>query len=195
VTSHPVFVAVISYFLWDERLNKLAISGIVVALIGVILISYGGFTFSSGAFWGDLLALVAGFAMGAYLIIGGQLRERIDILPYLTIIYTCSAVILLAATMMFDYSLFGYSPITYAMLILLALIPQVIGHSSLNIAVRLIPVTFVSVAILGEPVGATILGYFFLSEIPTANEIAGGLIILCGIFMVMRRRPKHWVMK
>jgi len=175
--------------------NKLAISGIVVALIGVILISYGGFTFSSGAFWGDLLALMAGFAMGAYLIIGGQLRERIDILPYLTIIYTCSAVILLAATMMFGYSLFGYSPITYAMLILLALVPQVVGHSSLNIAVRLIPVTFVSVAILGEPVGATILGYFFLSEIPTANEIAGGLIILCGIFMVMSRKPKHWVMK
>jgi len=74
VTSHPVFVAVISYFLWDERLNKLAISGIVVALIGVILINYGGFTFSSGAFWGDLLALMASFAMGAYLIIGGQLR-------------------------------------------------------------------------------------------------------------------------
>ena len=195
VTSHPVFVAVISYFLWRERLNKLAISGIVVALIGVIFINYGGFTLSSEAFWGDLLALVAGFAMGAYLIIGGQLRARIDILPYLTIIYTCSAVILLAATMILGYSLFGYSPITYVMLILLAVVPQVVGHSSLNIAVRSIPVTFVSVAVLGEPVGATILGYFFLNEIPTANEIAGGLIILGGIFTVMRGKPKHWVMK
>ena len=195
VTSHPAFVAVISYFLWGERLNKLTISGIVVALTGVIFINYGGFTFGSRAILGDLLALTAGFAMGAYLVIGGQLRARIGILSYLTIIYTCSALMLLAATIIFGHSLFGYSPITYLMLILLALGPQLIGHSSLNLAVRLIPVTFVSVAILGEPVGATLLGYFILSEVPTANEIAGGLLILGGIFMVMRRRPKGWVVE
>lgn len=189
VTSHPAFVAVISYFLWGERLNKLKISGIVVALIGVIFINIGGFTFGSRVFLGDLLALMAGFSMGAYLIIGGQLRARIDILSYLTIIYTCAAVILLTATMIFGYSFFGYSPMTYIMLILLALVPQLLGHSCLNLAVRLIPVTFVSVAILGEPVGATILGYTILSEIPTANEIIGGLLILSGIFIVLRRKP------
>lgn len=187
VTSHPAFVAVISYFLWGERLNKLTISGIAVALIGVILINYGGLTFGSRAILGNLLALVAGFSMGAYLLIGGQLRTRIDILSYLTIIYTCSAVMLLAATMLFGYSLFGYSPITYIMLILLALVPQLIGHSCLNLAVRLVPVTFVSVAILGEPVGATLLGWFILSETPTVNEIVGGLLILGGIFIVLRR--------
>ncbi len=193
VTSHPAFVAVISRFLWGERLKKLTIIGIVVALMGVIFINYGGLTFGSRAILGDVLALTAGFAMGAYLVIGGQLRARIGILSYLTIIYTCAALILLAATIIFGHSLFGYSPVTYIMLILLALVPQLIGHSCLNLAVRLIPVTLVSVAILGEPVGATLLGYFILSEIPTLNEIVGGLIILGGIFMVMRRRPKGWV--
>ena len=186
VTSHPAFVAVVSYFLWGERLSKLAIGGIVAALVGVVLINYGGFTFGSRAMLGDCLALVAGFSMGAYLIIGGQLRERIDILSYLTIIYTCSAVMLLTATMLFGYSLFGYSPETYLMLVLLALVPQLIGHSCLNLAVRLMPVTLVSVAILGEPVGATLLGSFILGELPTLNEIAGGLLVLGGIFIVMR---------
>jgi len=187
VTSHPAFVAVISYFLWGERLNKLTIGGIAVALIGIIFVNYGGLTFGSRALWGDLLALMAGFSMGAYLVIGGQLRARIDILSYLAIIYTCSAVILLVATLLFGHSLFGYSPITYLMLILLALIPQLIGHSCLNLAVRLVPVTLVSVAILGEPVGATLLGCLILGEMPTANEIVGGLLILSGIFIVMRR--------
>ncbi len=192
VTSHPAFVAVISYFLWGERLNKLTISGIAVALIGVIFINYGGLTFGSRAILGDVLALIAGFSMGAYLVIGGQLRARIDILSYLTILYTCSAVILLAATIIFGLSLFGYSPITYIMLILLALVPQLVGHSCLNLAVRLIPVTFVSVAILGEPIGATLLGYFIprIAEVPTASEIAGGLLILGGIFIVLRRTAK-----
>jgi len=190
VTSHPAFVAVISYFLWGERLNKLTISGIVVALAGVIFINYGGFTFGSQALLGDLLALMAGFSMGAYLIIGGQLRARIDILSYLTLIYTCAAVILLVATLISGHSFFGYSPTTYIMLILLALIPQLLGHSCLNLALRLVPVTLVSVAILGEPVGATLLGCLILGEMPTTNEIVGGLLILGGIFTVMRRVPK-----
>jgi len=189
VTSHPAFVAVISYFLWRERLRKLAIGGIVVALIGVLLINYGGFSFGPGALHGNLLALLAGFAVGAYLVIGGQLRMRIDILPYLTIIYSCAAVILLVASIISGHSLFGYSPTTYLMMGLLALVPQLIGHSCLNLAVRLIPVTLVSVAILGEPVGATLLGYFILGEIPTINEIVGGLLILGGIFIVLRRKP------
>jgi len=195
VTCHPAFVAVISYFLWSERLNRLTIGGIVVALIGIVLINYGGFTFGSRAILGDWLALVAGFAMGAYLIIGGQLRARIDILPYLTIIYVGAAIILLIATVSFGYSFTGYSPTTYVMMVLLAIVPQLIGHSCFNLAVRLIPVTFVSVAILGEPVGATLLGYLILSEAPTANEIAGGLLILVGIFTVMRQTPKYLVMK
>ena len=195
VTSHPAFVAVISYFLWRERLNKLTIGGIVVALIGIILINYGGFTFGSRAIFGDLLALVAAFAMGAYLIIGGQLRARIDILAYLTLIYSGAAVILLIATVSFGYSFTGYSPTTYVMMVLLAIVPQLIGHSCLNLAVRLIPVTFVSVAILGEPIGATILGYFILSETPTTNEIVGGFLILAGIFTVLRQPPKYLGMR
>ena len=76
------------------------------------------------------------------------------------------------------------------MLILIALIPQLIGHSCLNLAVRSVPVTRVSIAILGEPIGATLLGYLMLSEIPTVNEVAGGFLILAGIFTVMRRKPQ-----
>lgn len=191
VTAHPVFVAVISYFLWGERLTRLMVLGIVVALLGALFINYGSFTISHGALLGDVLALLAAFSMGAYLVIGRQLRARIDVLSYLTIIYTCAAVILLVATIVAGYSLFGYSSATYMMLVLIALVPQLIGHSSLNLALRLIPAIFVSVAILGEPVGATALGYFILAEVPTTVEIVGGLLILGGIFMVLGQRPER----
>jgi len=187
VTSHPAFVAVISYFLWGERLNRLTVGGIVLAMGGVVVINYGGFTLGSGAVFGDLLALVAGLAMGAYLIIGGQLRTRIGLLNYLTVIYSGAALILLLASVGSGYSLFGYSMSTYIMLVLLALVPQLIGHSSLNLAVRLVPVTLVSVAILGEPVGAVLLGWAILAEIPTASEVVGGLLVLGGSFLGMRR--------
>jgi drug/metabolite transporter (DMT)-like permease len=191
VTSHPAFVAVLSYFLWGERLTKRAVGGIAVALLGVALINYGGFAFGARAILGDLLALVAAFAMGAYLIIGKQLRARIDILPYLTIIYSGAAAMLLIAMVSAGHSFSGYSVTTYLMMALLAIVPQLIGHSSLNLAARLVPVTVVSVAILGEPVGATLLGYLILGEVPEASEIIGGLLILAGIFVVLRQVPRY----
>ncbi len=98
-------------------------------------------------------------------------------------------------TLLLGYSLTGYSTNTYIMLVLLAIVPQLIGHSCLNVALRLIPVTFVSIAILGEPIGATLLGYFLLGETPTASELIGGFLILIGVFAVLRRSPKRWVMK
>jgi len=191
VTSNPLFVAIISYFLWKEGLTKPMLLGILVALIGAIFITGGGITISSDTLLGDVLALLAALAAGAYLIIGRQLRSRIDIGSYLAIVYTGAAVILLVATLVAHYSLTGYSSFTYIMLVLLAVVPQLIGHSSLNIAVRLIPATLVAVAILGEPVGATMLGYFILDEMPTWVEIVGGILILGGIFMVLRQKPER----
>ena len=190
VTAHPALVAIISRFLWGERLSRLKVAGITLALTGVALINYGGLIFSQRAATGNLLALVAGFAMAGYLLIGGHLRTRISIVSYLAIIYTLSAVMLLVTTIICGQSLFGYSANTYLMPVLLAIIPQLIGHSSLNMAVRLIPVTLVSVAILGEPVGATILAFLILGEAPSINEMAGGLLILLGIFTVVRRKRK-----
>jgi len=191
VTCHPAFVAIVSYFLWSERLNRLTIGGMAIAFVGIVLINYGGFAIGSRAILGDTLALIAGFAMGGYLIIGGQVKARIEILPYLTMVYAGAAVILLLATAGFGYSFTGYSGTTYLMMVLLAVVPQLIGHSSFNLAVRLIPVTFVSVAILGEPVGATLLGYFILDEVPTVKELIGGVLILAGIFIVLRQTPRY----
>lgn len=187
VTSHPAFVAVFSYFLWKERLNRLNVLGIAAALAGVVVINYGDFALSSRAVLGDLMALAASFAMGTYLIIGRQMRKRIDSLGYLTLIYTSAGLMLLLVLLFTGERLSGYSATTYLMFLLLALVPQLIGHSALNLAVRTLPVTLVSVAILGEPIGATLLGALILREMPKVNEIAGGLLILLGIYLVLKK--------
>ena len=195
VTSHPIFVAIISYFLWHERLNKLAIFGMAIAFGGVIVINYGGLIISSETVIGNFLALLAAISMGAYLIIGHQLKERVNILPYLTYIYTGAAAMLLIAAVVSGQALLGYSGRTFAMIFLLALVPQLIGHSSLNLAVRMMPVTIVSVAILGEPVIAITLGYVILGEGITVTEILGSALALGGILMVMIYKPKMEVLR
>jgi len=191
VTSNPLFVAAISYFLWRERLTKLMLLGIMLTLTGTAFIAHDGFTISSDTLLGDVLALSAALAAAVYLVIGRYLRVRVDIGGYLAIVYSGAAIILLVATLVTGYSLWGYSSITYIMMVLLAVVPQLIGHSSINLALRLIPATFVAVAILGEPVGATMLGYFILDEAPTWMEIVGGILIFGGIFMVLRQKPEE----
>jgi len=70
---------------------------------------------------------------------------------------------------------------------LLALVPQLLGHSSLNWALRFMPATLVTIAILGEPVGATILAFIILDEAPTFMQLAGGVLIIGGIFIAFVR--------
>jgi len=81
------------------------------------------------------------------------------------------------------------------MFLLLALIPQLMGHSSLNLALRLMPATLVSVGILGEPVLAIALGYIILGEGITITEILGSLLTLGGIFLVMLYKPKLEILR
>ena len=185
VTSHPAMVAVMSFVLWRERLGHTAIIGILVASAGLIVINLGSFSLGSTAFEGNLMALAAAGAMAVYLLAGRHIRERIDALSYLSMVYVLAAILLLAAVVTSGESFLGHSAKTYWMLVLLGLVPQLIGHTSLNLAVRRLPATVVSVAILGEPIGATLMGWGVLGEAPGTKEIAGGLIILCGILMVV----------
>lgn len=191
VTSNPIFVAIFSYFLWKEKMTRLMLGGMALALGGAVLISYGDFALSGTALLGDALAVLAALVWGIYLVTARHLRARIDFLSFVTFIYAGAAVFLLIAVAIGGYSLFGYSTQTYLMMALLALVPQLIGHSAANFALRFIPATLVSVAILGEPVGATLLGYFILKEAPGLNEIAGGILVLAGILAVLKRSPKR----
>ncbi len=186
VTAHPAFVAVLSYLLWAESIGKFAKLGIAVAIAGVVIINYGQFSFESEALLGNVMALAAGLAAGAYLLIGRQVRERVNIWNYLALVYSGAGILLLFLALAAGYNFTGYSSTTYIMFLLLALVPQLIGHTTINMAVRLIPATIVSTSILGEPVGAIILGVFILGEYPVLNEILGAAVILFGIFMVIR---------
>jgi drug/metabolite transporter (DMT)-like permease len=81
------------------------------------------------------------------------------------------------------YSPFGYPVQAYEWMILLGLIPQLLGHSSFNWALGYLSAAYVSITLLGEPIGSTILAYFLLNETPSGLEIFGAILILFGIFI------------
>lgn len=187
VTANPVFVALASHFLFREKLSRQVIVGIAVCLAGAALVGYGDWTLGLKPLFGDLLALLGAIAIAGYYLIGRRLRQTTDVLSYASIVYSSAALVLLLSTLALHYPLLGYSTTTYVMLVLLALIPQTVGHLSLNWSLRFVSATLVAIAVLGEPVGATILAFAILREVPTLTQVLGGILILSGIFAAFHK--------
>lgn len=188
VTTYPIFVGLVSHFFLKERISRGIILGISVAFLGGFVIGYGDFGSGGDRIYGDGLAVIGAMTGAAYFLIGARLRGYVSLLSYITIVYTTAAVILLATAMAAGESFSGYSWTTYGVILLMALGPQLLGHSSLNWALRYLSAVFVSVSTLAEPVVATGLAYIILKEGVNSSRMAGSLLVLAGIYLVLSRR-------
>jgi drug/metabolite transporter (DMT)-like permease len=186
VTATPIFVAVASYLLFKEKLTVKIALGIAISIGGSVLVGYGNWSIGTSPLLGAGLALAGALAMAGYLLTGRRLRKTTGLLSYSFVSYSSAAVLLLITSLVSGNRLTGYSGNTYLMFVLLALIPQLLGHSSLNWSLKYMPATMVTIAILGEPIIATILAFFILNESPILTEIIGGILILGGIFIAFR---------
>jgi drug/metabolite transporter (DMT)-like permease len=187
VTTNPIFVALGSYFLLKEPVTMGLIVGIAISLVGGVLIGYGDFLAGPNVLLGDGLALLGAVMASAYLLVGRRLRAHTDLLTYIFLVYGAAAIVLLATALLLRQPLAGFPQETYLWLVLLALGPQLIGHTSFNWALKHLSASTVAVIILGEPVGSTVLAYFLLSEPVTALKAVGGALILLGIYLSSRR--------
>ena len=184
VSLSPLFVAVASWLFLREKIGRAVIVGLAVALIGSAIIGLsdrGGAL--RNALLGDALAFAGAVTVAGYLLIGRRLRARLSLVPYVAVVYGTAAVVMLVMVRLARQTVVGYLPATYGWLLLLALVPQLIGHSSFNWALAHLPATYVSLATLGEPIGSTILAYILLGEVPTPIKIMGAVMILVGILI------------
>jgi len=139
------------------------------------------------AFTGDLLALAGALAGAGYLLIGRRLREGISLVPYIFLVYGVAAIFLLGYMLIAGETLAGHPPRAYLWLLLLALVPQLLGHSTFNWALRYLSAAFVSITLLGEPIGSAVLAYFLLGETPSLMMGFGAILILAGIWVAGSR--------
>jgi drug/metabolite transporter (DMT)-like permease len=194
VTTHPIFVGIGGWLFLRERLSLNLILGIALSVLGGGLIGYGDIALSKEAFYGDGLALLGAIAASGYLLVGRLIRRDQDLLSYVFPVYTTAALVLIVLSLIFRKPFLGYSSTGYVFFLLLALIPQLIGHTTFNWALKYLPASMVAIAILGEPVGSIILAYFFLNEGLTPWKILGGFSIFIGIVIALTRRhgaPAH----
>lgn len=183
VSSQPLFVVGLSYLLYRETITRRQALGVAATIAGSVIIGLadaaGG---SSGAsLYGDLLALLGAVFAALYFLCGRTVRQRVSVLPYSLGAYASSALVLLTICWLSGTPLAGYPGREYLLLLGLALVCSVIGHSALNWALGWLPTSAVGVSVLGEPIGATIWAALLFHEIPTVGQISGGIILLLGI--------------
>ncbi|MCX7681083.1 MAG: DMT family transporter [Anaerolineae bacterium] len=186
VSTSPLFVGLGSFLILRERITRALVIGMVIAVIGSAVIGLEDWGQGSHRLTGDLLALAGAISVAIYFLIGRRLRSRLSLVAYVFPVYATAAFTLMLVAAIFEVSLSGYRATHWLWLLLLALGPQILGHSSLNWALRHLPATYVTLAVLGEPIGSSILAWLILSEVPSVVTVLGGALVLTGIVIAGR---------
>lgn len=206
VQTQPAFVAVGAWLLLDERLTPRMIGGIVVAMLGVVAMTLGDpligaiagdapvietlrRTFvGSGHLYGDLLAVVGAIMAAGYVLAGRSIRQRLSLIPYVFVVYGVCTITLFTVTASRGVPLLGYPRHEWLLFAAMALGPGLFGHTLINWALKHVESSVVSVSLLGEPVGSALLALAIFTEVPGPATIAGGAVVLLGIFVTSRAR-------
>jgi drug/metabolite transporter (DMT)-like permease len=188
VSTNPLFVGIGAWLFFKEPLRTNLILGIILSVLGSGLISFGDMTPSGKTLMGDGLALLGAVTASGYLLVGRKMRKGQDLLSYIFPVYSAGAIVLIILSLAFQKHFFGYSSSTYLFLLLLALVPQLIGHTTFNWALKYLPAPMIAIAILGEPVGSTVLAFFILGETLTPLKIIGGILIFAGILIALKKQ-------
>ncbi len=200
VTTTPLWVALLSPLVLKEPITRPVIWGMLLALLGGLVIGLADacrwdnglicpsaeVLFKGQAGWGNFLALVGAWMAAGYLLIGRSLRARMTLIPYVFVVYGIAAVVLLVIMFASGQTALHLPPQAYFWILLLAIFPQLLGHSTFNWALKYLPASLVSITLLGEPIGSTILAFIILKEVPSFPELFGAAFILVGIYIASR---------
>lgn len=188
VTIHPLLIVPASYLVWKERVSGKALAGMAAALGGGVLIGLGDLHLGGNHLLGDLLALAAACAMGAYLMIGSLVRSQFPLASYLVWVNAFGAATVLIYGGLQRIAFWPIPSREWVIIGLLAAIPTLMGHTLFNWALRHTGPSVVSVSILGEPVGASLLAFLLFGETPGAWQGLGALLILTGVYAFVKWR-------
>ncbi|MFZ5916952.1 MAG: DMT family transporter [Chloroflexota bacterium] len=186
VSMGPLFVGLGSWAFLRERPTLPLAAGILMAAAGSVIISWGDFGQDQDQLIGDLLALLGAVMMAGYLMIGRKVRARRSLTTYIALVYGVAMITLLIVVALGRLPMLGFDLPAYGWMLALGLLPQLVGHSTLNWALRHLSATFVSIVTLAEPLGSGVLAYIILGEAVSWSTAMGGVLILTGIFVASR---------
>ncbi|MCU6796425.1 DMT family transporter [Paenibacillus sp. WQ 127069] len=186
LTLQPIVVMLGSFYFFRLHANRAMIIGMGIALVGSFAIGIGDLRLSGAALYGDMLSFLSVIAISMHMLLGKQLREHISAYVYNFWVFAFAASLIALYNVFNDFSFGGYAQSEWGLFILLALIPTLFGHYLFNWLLKYMNASAVSMAILGEPVVASVLAWLLLNEKLTLFQLGAGLFILLGVWIFVR---------
>jgi len=190
VNTIPVWIALFGVITGIAYMSRKMWISVLVGFSGAAIVGYGDLSFGETALKGNFLAVAGAWLAAAYILCGREVRKKLGLVSYIAMSYGIAAVILWAVVLAGGYQITGFTNATWLALFGLAVVPQVIGHSSYNWALGYFSAGFVGIVLLGEPLGSVILAYFLFDEVPTLIKIAGGVLLMYAIVLAAREESK-----
>ena len=194
VQTQPIFVALGAALVLGEYVNREAVIGIAIAIVGAAAMSFGGAgeaPVSDATMYGNALALLGAITVAGYVLAGRSIRQRVSLFPYVTVVYTACALTLFVLVGAQGHDYVAYPAREWLLFLGMAVGPGVFGHTVVNWVLEHLESVVVSVAWLGEPVGATLLALVLLAEVPDAVTVVGGIVVLAGIYVTTIERERR----
>ena len=183
-TCHIVYVAIIGWIVFGEKLNKNGITGTFLALFGIVILFWGDLVEDPGNFRGNFLAFISGILAGLYYLGGRKHRKKISLPTYAFIVYLSSAITMWIVVLAQGLEYKSISKSEFQLFFVMALVPTLLGHTMQNWALAFLPAYVISITLLAEPVGSGLLAWHLFDEVPSLGVLIGGLIVLFGVCAV-----------
>ena len=180
-TCHIVYVSIIGWVVFGEKLNSRGIIGTVIALVGIIILFWGDLVEDPGNFKGNFLAFISGILAGLYYLGGRKHRKNISLPTYAFVVYLSSAIIMWFVVIIQGLEYKSMPNYELQLFFLMALVPTLLGHTMQNWALAFLPAYVISITLLAEPIGSGLLAWYIFSEVPSLGVLVGGLIVLVGV--------------
>ena len=193
VSTGPIWVAIMEVAFLRIRLSALVVVGLVVALAGGALIGIptdGSAVRTAGdlnaTVTGALLAWLGALTVSVYMLIGRTLRPRLPVIPYIWMVYGIASIAAALVMLVTATPVLGFRGEGYLILLAMGLVPQLLGHSSLNYLLEYFPAALVSMFSQLEPIGSAVLALILFRELPPQQQVVGSLLILVGVICASR---------
>jgi len=184
----PIWVSLVALVLFKEKLGRVFWAGLALTMVGAVVILGGDFVAHPSLSLGDLLALLAGVFYGAFLLTTQRAREGLSSMVTWWVAACFSGLSLLVISGLLHQPLTGYTATGYLAMIGAALVSQLAGYLSISYALGYLPASVVSPTLLGQPVVTALLAVPLLNESISWVQLAGGVLVLAGIWFVNRPR-------
>jgi drug/metabolite transporter (DMT)-like permease len=186
LSLEPVLVMIGAFFLFKDRPTRLAVAGLVTAFIGVCIVGSGDLGVSQNAFLGDTLSFLSTLAIAVNMLIAKQILTRVSSYLYSLIVFAVSFLFFAVYNLVGNVEVIAYPPKEWLIFVLLAIVPTVLGHMIFNWLLAYVSPTTISMSVLAEPIGASLLGMVLFREMINGFQVVGGILVIAGLLLYLK---------